>query len=178
MSGRFVKPEVVVSNFHLRAGDRVADFGAGSGFFTATLAKAVGSEGKVYAIEVQKSLVDTISELARNQNLSNILPIWGDLEEPNESQLNDGEVDVVLLVNTLFQLEDKAAALSEAKRVLRSGGKLFVVDWSESYGGLGPSPEAVLEKVDAETMCESVGFVPERDFDAGDHHYGLAFRKP
>ena len=63
--GRFIEPAVVSTNFHLREGDKIADFGAGSGYFTKVLSKLVGGEGTVYACEIQKNLVDTIGELAK-----------------------------------------------------------------------------------------------------------------
>ena len=73
-------------------------------------------------------------------------------------------------------MEDKDTALEEAKRIVRPGGKLMLVDWSESFGGLGPQPDQVIVAKDARELCEKHGFTHERDFDAGDHHYGLAFR--
>jgi hypothetical protein len=81
------------------------------------------------------------------------------------------------MVNVLFQLEDKATALLEVARTLRSGGKFFLVDWTDSFGGLGPHPDQVLARDAARALVEGSGFVYERTFDAGDHHYGLAFRR-
>ena len=59
---RFVDPNVVVSHFHIRKGDVVADFGAGSGFFVEALAQHVGSEGKIFACEIQRELVEKIGK--------------------------------------------------------------------------------------------------------------------
>lgn len=178
MTGRFIEPGIVSTNFHLREGDVVADLGAGTGYFVATLSQLVGDEGRVYAVEVQKNLVDKIGDLQRQQHLHNVQPIWGDIEEENGTQIADGEVDTVIVVNTLFQVEDKDKTVTEALRILRSGGKLFVIDWSESYGGLGPAPDAVLSEEETKSLCEGQGAVFERSFMSGDHHYGLAFRKP
>ena len=81
LPGRFVIPAVVATHFHLREGDQVADLGAGSGFFLKVLSEAVGPSGKVYACEIQKSLVEKLAETARVQGLFNIVPLWCDLEE-------------------------------------------------------------------------------------------------
>ncbi len=178
MQGRFVEPNTVVTHFHLREGDRVADFGAGSGYFIEALSRLVGSEGRVYACEIQRPLVEKIGDLARQKNLSNIIPLWSDVEEHEGSKVPSDSLDAGLLVNSLFQFEDKAAGLKEIYRTLRSGGKLFIIDWTESFGGLGPQPGHVLNKEDATALCETAGFIFEREYDAGDHHYGLAFRKP
>ena len=92
-------------------------------------------------------------------------------------KIPDGVVDVGIMINTLFQLEDKKTALREVSRTLRSGGKFFVVDWTDSFGGLGPHADQVLTMQDAQALAEECGFVYERTFDAGDHHYGIGFRK-
>jgi ubiquinone/menaquinone biosynthesis C-methylase UbiE len=177
INGRFVEPSVVSSHFHLRPGDVVADFGAGSGYFIETLANLVGPTGRVYACEIQKQLVEKIGDLARSKGLSQVQPLWSDLEVIGGSKIPDGVLDAAIMVNTYFQFDDRAVALAEVLRTLRSGGKFFLIDWSESFGGLGPQPGQVVAARTAEVEGETAGFNLERSFDAGDHHYGLAFRK-
>jgi len=178
IKGRFVEPSVVTTHFHLRDGDVIADFGAGSGFFLEVLSRAVGLNGRVYACEIQRDLVEKLGNTARSQGLTNIDPVWCDLEEPGGVKIADGALDAVILINTLFQVENKGVTIEEAFRTLRSGGKLIVVDWSESFSGLGPQPMQVVSEFDAKAMIEGKMFAYERAFDAGDHHYGLAFKKP
>lgn len=177
IGGRFVIPDVVASHFHLREGDLVADFGAGSGFFLRTLSKAVGSNGRVTACEIQKVLVEKLSEQARLWGLGNVHTLWCDLEEPNGIKIGTGELDAAILVNTLFLIEDKVTAIKEMGRTVRSGGKFFIIDWTESFGGIGPAPDHVITATDAIHLMEANGFVLDREYPAGDHHYGLAFRK-
>ena len=177
LPGRFVTPDVVSTHFHLKEGDNVADFGAGNGFFLKTLSMAVGSKGKVYACEIQKALVEKLGEFARLNSLLNISPVWCDLEEVNGIKLPNDTLDAGILVNTLFQLENKAVAIAEMRRVLKRGGILHVIDWSESFGGLGPQASDVITKEQATTLCEAEQFIFERDYPAGDHHYGFAVRK-
>ncbi len=173
----FVRPNDVVTHFHLKEGDLVADFGAGSGFFLEPVAKAVGESGRVFACEIQKVLVDKLGELINAKNLANVQPLWCDLEELNGINIPSEELDVALLINTLFMLEDKISAVKEMGRTLRVGGKFFVVDWYESFAGMGPQPEYVVSQDEAVALFENHGFVLEREFPSGDHHYGLAFRK-
>ncbi len=175
--GRFVTPEIVATHFHLNEGDKVADFGAGNGFFLKSLSEAVGAEGRVYACEIQKGLVEKLGEFVRNASLQNVSPLWCDLEEAGGIKLTDNSLDSGLLINTLFQFEDKAAALKEIRRVLRKDGVLYVIDWSESFGGLGPQPADVVSKAAATDLCEAAQFIFEREYPAGDHHYGFAVRK-
>ncbi len=178
VQGRFVVPSIVATHFHIREGDVVADFGAGGGYFIETLSSLVGGEGRVYACEIQKELIERIGDLTRSKGIDNVYPVWCDLEENNGVKIDEGALDTGILVNTLFQLEDKATAINEMMRSLRSGAKFFVIDWTESFGGLGPQPGHVTSKEEAIALCETAGLVFEREYDAGDHHYGLAFRKP
>lgn len=175
---RFVDPNTVSTHFHIREADAVADFGAGSGFFVEVLARLVGGSGRVYACEIQKELVEKIGVLARTKGLSMVDPLWCDIEAKGGVKIPDNTLDVAIMVNTLFQFEDKQAALGEVFRTLRAGGKFFLVDWTESFGGLGPQAGDVVSEGQAKALCESLGFIYERSYDAGDHHYGLAFRKP
>jgi len=177
IGGRFVVPDVVATHFHLNEGDIVADYGAGSGFFLSALSKAVGSSGRVFACEIQKQLVEKLGDQAQALGLSNIHPLWCDLEEADGIKISTGELDVAILVNTLFMIEDKETAVKEMARTLRAGGKFFVVDWTESFSGLGPQPGHVITAAAATALFESNGFVLDTEFPSGDHHYGLAFRK-
>ncbi len=177
IGGRFVMPEIVITHFHLNEGDLVADFGAGSGFFLRPLSKAVGETGRVYACEIQKALVEKLGELTRLQGLGNVHTLWCDLEEVNGIKIGNQELDAGILVNTLFLLDQKDLAIQEMGRTIRSGGKFFVIDWTESFGGMGPQPQCVITAAETTALLESNGFVFEREYPAGDHHYGLAFRK-
>ena len=175
--GKFVEPQVVVSHFHLREGDVVADFGAGSGYYMKPLAQAIGRSGTLYLCDIQKNLVDALGNKAREERLGNVRPVWCDLEKQRGTKLADGILDAGLISNTLFQVQDKQAALLEILRVLRKGGKLFLIDWTDSFGGLGPLPKDVLIESQARTLLEHAGFSVEGTFPAGDHHYGLMCRK-
>lgn len=176
-SGKFVEPNAVATHFHLREGDSVADFGAGGGDYLKALSAGVGKSGKVYALEIQKGLVDKIHLHAHQHSLHNIHPLWCDLETAGGTKLASGILDAGLLSNALFQIEHKDVALAEIARVLRKGAKFFVIDWSDSFGGLGPQTAHVVKESEARALCERAGFVFERTFPTGDHHYGLAFRR-
>jgi ubiquinone/menaquinone biosynthesis C-methylase UbiE len=175
--GRFVMPEVVTTQFMLKEGDVVADYGAGSGFYLKPVSTAVGENGLVYACEIQKQLVEKLGDIARQQGLGNVHPLWCDLEEPNGIKIADGELDAAILINTLFMIENKEVGIVEMARPLRSGGTFLVVDWTESFAGMGPSLDHVITAAQTTDLFEANGFVLEREFPTGDHHYGLAFRK-
>lgn len=177
IGGRFVEPDAVSTHFHIKEGDLVADFGAGSGFFLRSLSKFAGETGRVFACEIQKQLVEKIGELTRLQGLLNVHPLWCDLEEDGGIKIGTGELDVAILVNTLFLIEQKEVAVKEMARTIRPGGNLFVIDWTESFAGMGPQPADVITADAATALMEANGFVFEREFPTGDHHYGLAFKR-
>jgi ubiquinone/menaquinone biosynthesis C-methylase UbiE len=175
--GKFVDPGITTTHFHLREGDVVADFGAGSGHYLKPLSEAVGKSGLVYACEIQKNLVDALGVKANEQRLTNVRPVWCDIETVQGTKFKDASLDAALLSNVLFQFENKDAALTEVARALRPGGKLFLIDWTDSFGNLGPRPEDVVREFDARPMLERAGFICEHTFPAGDHHYGLLCHK-
>jgi len=175
--GRFVIPNVVGTHFLLQEGDKVADFGAGSGFFIPFLATAVGQSGRVFACEIQRPLVEKLGNFARLKGFSNVDPLWCDLEVSGGIKIPTAYLDAGILVNTLFQLEDKITAITEIGRTIRSDGVLQVIDWMESFAGLGPTTGSVITKSATIALLESHDFILEREYPAGDHHYGLAFRK-
>lgn len=176
-TGTFANPEKISTHFHLHEGDVVADLGAGSGQYMKPLSDAVGESGKVYLCEIQKQIIDSLENRARELHLKNVRTVWADVETAGGVKINDGTLDAAILSNTFFQFEDKEDAVTEIKRLLRSGGKLFFIDWTDSFGGLGPHPDSVVEESEAKKIFEANGFTFERDFQAGDHHYGLSFRK-
>jgi len=176
--GAFSDPRKVVPQLGLAEGLQVADFGAGSGHYAIAAAKAVGHTGKVYAIDIQQNLLARIKTLAAAENLRNVHIVSGDIETVGGTKLRDGVVDAVLLANVLYQTDHKGNVLAEAKRVLHSKGRIFVIDWTDSFGGLGPHPSDVVTEKQAREELGQAGFTVEKSFAAGAHHFGLIARKP
>ncbi|MBI2056506.1 MAG: methyltransferase domain-containing protein [Candidatus Sungbacteria bacterium] len=177
VSQTFLSPEKIVKHLKLEEGDHVADFGAGHGFFTVPMSRIVGGDGKIYAIDIQKSTLDIIRTKAKIEHLLNIEPVWGNLEQIGGSKLKDGFVDLVLIANILFQAEDKFTLLREAYRILRHNGRLAIIEWDASETKLGPSPDVRLPPDQTKSMVLQSGFSFDREIPAGAHHFGLMFIK-
>ena len=174
----FSDPQKILDQFKLTTGRIVADLGSGAGFYAIIAAKMVGPLGRVYAVDVLKDMLQKIKNEAVRSKLFNVEALWGNIEKLGGTRLADASVDVTLACNSLFQIEDKESFLLEVKRITRPDGRILVIDWKDSYGGLGPQPGHVVSSEVARSLFEKAGFTFERDIaDAGAHHYGLIFRR-
>jgi ubiquinone/menaquinone biosynthesis C-methylase UbiE len=173
----FMDPGALLSACHINSSESIADFGAGSGFVARAAAKLV-PQGNVFAIEINRDIVARLTREAADAHMSNLHPLWGDIEVSGGTKLGEASMDMVIISNTLFHLEDKDGCFKEAVRVLKPGGRLLVVDWSESFGGMGPRPQAVVTKEMAVALATRYGFQVQNDtLPAGEHHYAILFRK-
>lgn len=178
MTAPFSSPHENVLQIGLREGMKVGDFGAGSGHYSRAAAAIVGHSGKVYAIDVQEDILKYIKLNTHERHQHIIETIWGDVEKPGGTHLRNSSLDAILVANTLFQIENRSGLLSEIQRVLKSGGKLMVVDWAGSYGGIGPAQGNVVSEHEAEAFFINGGFHKVKSFRAGPHHYGILFTSP
>lgn len=173
----FLNPDRVIGRLDIAKGMTVADFGAGSGFYTVSLARVVGDTGKVYAIDIQKGHLDLVKSKAQIEHLLQIETVWADLELSEGSHLKPDSVDLVVVSNILFQVEKKESVLREAYRVLKPGGRVAVVEWDEAPFSGGPASEMRVAKRLVVDWLDRAGFRLDREFEAGSHHYGLLYRK-
>lgn len=173
----FSDPKHNLEQLGLKDGHIVADLGSGSGFYSIESAKMVAPSGVVYAIDVQKTLLERLKKEAIRMKVNGIQVIAGDLEIAGGSKLKDKSVDRVIVSNILFQLENKENIAREASRILKDDGLILVVDWSASFGNLGPHNDHVFYKDDCAELFKSIGLVFVREIEAGENHYGLVFRK-
>ena len=111
----------------------VADFGSGSGHYVLAAAKKMNNSGVVYAIDIQKNLLETIKSEAAKQHLSNVDIIWADIESREGTKLASGTLDFAIASNILFQIGDKEILVKEIKRTLKNGGRAAVIDLSASF---------------------------------------------
>lgn len=172
----FTDPVKNLKVFGLQEGMIVADLGAGTGFYSIAAGHMVG-DGKVYAIEVQKDFLTTVKNKALDEGLTNVECLWGNVEKAGGTKIGDGIVDRVIASNILFQVENKDRFITEVSRILKKGGKVLVIDWSDNDTPLGPSKETIIPESRARELFKQKGFTFERDIDAGAHHYGMILEK-
>ncbi len=146
--------EQSIAQLELKEGMRVAEFGSGMGFYTRVLSERVGNTGKVFAIEIQKDILNKLEEELRRLNVSNVEYLWADVEVKGGSMIADQSMDAVVMANVLFQAEDKVGMIDEAKRILKRNGKILLIDHTNSLSGLGSSSDVVLTEESAKELFE------------------------
>ncbi len=117
-------PEVLEA-LAVRPGSRVADVGAGQGFFTARLARAVGPTGRVYAVDIAAAALARLRALADTFAQRNITVIEGRLDDP---LLPRDSLDAVLIVNAYHEMSAHDTMLARLRAALRSGGRLVLLE--------------------------------------------------
>ncbi len=172
----FSSPEQNILKLGLTEGMRVADFGAGTGFYSKACSSRVGMTGKIFAIEVQKDLVKKLETELRNWGISNVECIWGDIERKGGTKLSDGSIDAVIISNVLSLAEDRIGLIDEARRILKRGGKVLLIDWTYSFSIDGPKAENLIDEDKAKELFEKRGFVLDERISAGANHYGIIFK--
>src|SRR3989344_7043258 len=164
----FLNPIQTLKQLKINKNMVAADFGSGSGGWVLPLAKIL-ENGKIFAVDILAEPLSALESKAKLNNLSNIETIRADVEKG--VNILSGSCDLVLLTNLLFQLENKKAVFEEAKRVLRSGGKILVVDWKKT-AKMGPEQNRV-SPVEVKKIAKEVGLELEKEFEAGKCHFSL-----
>ncbi len=177
LNAAFVDPEVVVRQSGVTPGSVVVDFGCGSGFFSFAFARAVGEDGRVYAMDILPSALEAVASRAKTLGLSNVTPQRANLEREGGTKLEDNSVDWVIMKDVLFQNQHKEIMLTEAKRILRPGGRAFIMEWSSEEQGVGPEMGLRVPKETLMHLANSIGLQFTQEYRVGDFHYAFVFGK-
>jgi ubiquinone/menaquinone biosynthesis C-methylase UbiE len=122
----WLPPPEVILVLGLKAGESVADIGAGTGYFTLPMAKAVGSSGRVYAVDAQPEMLEFLRQKLDAGANSNVELIHA---EADSTKLPDASCDLVFLANVWHEFDDRQAVLREARRLLKNSGRIAILDW-------------------------------------------------
>jgi ubiquinone/menaquinone biosynthesis C-methylase UbiE len=168
------QPERIMDVLGIAEGSRVADLGAGGGWFTIRLARRVGPNGVVIAEDIQREMIESIQRRVKSLSLANVVPKLGTAENPDLP----GGLHAVLMVDTFPQLPDPVSLLRHVAQALGPNGRLGIVDFKpDGAGGPGPPLE---ERLDPETVkrdAASAGLVFRRQETFLRYQYFLVFGK-
>ena len=167
------KPDAVIAFVAAPDGAVVADIGAGTGYFSVRLARAIGDAGRVLAVDVERALIEHIEERAAGDGLSNVEAILGEFDDP---RLPEGGVDRILIVDTWHHIDDRLSYLERLSRALRPGGTVVVVDFRDGDLPVGPPPGHKLSESHVRGEFDKAGWTLVEASDALDYQYMLKFR--
>ena len=173
-----IDPFKVLEEAGIRADMKVADFGCGTlGHYVFAAANVVGPSGKVYAVDILKSVLNGVESMIKLERIANVETVWGDLERVGGVKLADGSVDIGLLINNLYLSKQQGEMVRECVRMVKSGGAFVLVDWKPSGATFGPDPKTRVSADAAKKLGLDAGLTFVKEFVPGPYHYGFIYRK-
>ncbi len=169
----FLRPDDVLRQIGLRAEQTFVHLGCGAGFWLIPAAQIVGASGKAIGVDIRPDILSEAESRAQLAHLGQTVQTKrGDLEQDNGSGLDDNLADVVLVANIIHQANPEKL-LSEARRILKTDGKIAVVEWDVVASPLGPPPKSRISKEEMQKIAASLGLKTAKSFEASQYHYGL-----
>jgi ubiquinone/menaquinone biosynthesis C-methylase UbiE len=171
------RPLEVVAALELRRGERVADIGAGTGYFTAPVARLVGPQTTVYAVDVEPRMIDYLRQRAAREGLRNIELV---LAEPRDPRLPPAGVDTILIVNTWHHISDRAEYAKKLSAALAPAGRIVVIDFiprPQEERGFGPPTEMQLDRAVVDRELAAAGFTPARVHHFLEEQYFVEYKR-
>jgi ubiquinone/menaquinone biosynthesis C-methylase UbiE len=167
----------VIRALAIRPGMRVADVGAGTGYFAVPIARAVGVEGKVYAVDLQPAMLAKLREKFTEPDAPrNIELVRG---EANRTTLPSRCADVVFVANVWHELENHTVALQEVARILAPGGVLALLDWrADMIPPPGPPSDHRLPAAGVLQFLAKSGWTADEPADVGRYSYFISALPP
>ena len=136
------QPGRIMDALGIGDGSTVADLGAGGGWFTVRIARRVGPNGRVYAEDVQRQMIESIERRVQREGFRNVRAILGTDTDPKLPRVS---CDAVLIVDAYHEVEDRVTLLENVREALAPNGRLGIVDFRTDGGGPGPDID---ERVD------------------------------
>jgi len=149
------KPDEVLRALHLRPGQTACDIGAGPGYFTLRLARAVAPGGHVFAVDVEPKILDALRDRVAKAGARNVTPVLGLGDDP---LLPAAACDLILIVDTYHHFRDGAAYLRRLRAAMAPGGRLVNVDFHKRSTPVGPPLAHRLAREDFLRAADAAGF--------------------
>lgn len=119
-------PRKLLEALKIKPGEVIADIGAGSGYYSFRMSKLVGEKGKIYAVDIQKEMLDIIRTRAKKFEINNVEPILGEEADP---KLKDQSVDTILMVDVYHEFAQPYEMTQKMIKSLKVGGRLVFVEF-------------------------------------------------
>lgn len=157
------KVDEVLAKLALRPGMVVADIGAGSGLFTRPLAKAAAPSGTVYAVDIQKDLLDYINQRDAQEHIQNVKTVLGEFSDP---KLPAHDVDLALINDVLHHIENRAAYLKALGTYMKSSGRIAIIEMNKDDPNTPhrQQPELLVSRQEIDQWMSDAGFKQVQEF--------------
>jgi ubiquinone/menaquinone biosynthesis C-methylase UbiE len=167
-------PDQVVSHMNLRAGDVVADIGAGTGYFTFRISPFV-PEGEVLAVDIQPEMLEMIEKRRQQVDAKNVVPVLGSIMNPN---LPQARVDVVLMVNSYHEFSHPREMMESIVRALKPGGRVIIIEYRGEDPSVAKQPLHKMNEAQARKEMAVVGLRWRETKDFLPQQHFMVFEKP
>jgi SAM-dependent methyltransferase len=168
------KPQQVAWLLGLGAGQSVADLGCGTGYFLRILSGLVEESGKVYAVDIEQEMLDHATA-RQDIPYDNVVAV---LAEPSDPKLPDGELDLILTVNTWHHIDKRIKYLGRLASALKPYGRLVIIDWREGDLPHGPPAGHKLSRDAVVDELRKAGWTLTSESVALPYQYMLFFESP
>lgn len=160
----------------VKKGDVVGDFGVGtSGHFALSASFVVGEDGSVFAVDILKDVLKMLDSRCGLDGVCNISTVWGDFEGFCGVPIEPETLDHVFVIHDMWCTKDVVSMIKEAKRLLKRGGVLTIIDWSlESKNPIAPKKEFRRDKGDVRRKLVNSGFRLINEIDVDSDHWGFS----
>jgi ubiquinone/menaquinone biosynthesis C-methylase UbiE/mono/diheme cytochrome c family protein len=162
----------LIKSLEIREGARVADIGAGTGYFTWRLARQAGPQGRVIAVDIQQSMLDLAAETVKQHGLVNVDYVLG---KPSDPKLPHRSLDLVFIAYSYHEFTEPETILETIRRSLKPGGRLVIVEYAKESK---LAPASTLHKMSFDEIrseIEPIGFDLDRILDFLPMQHGLIF---
>ena len=153
---------LLLEALQIKPGQTICDLGCGNGFYTLELARRVGPEGIVYAVDIQPQMLRLLVARARQEKLFNIKPVLGTFIDP---RLPNGKVDLVFCVDVYHEFSHPEKMLKCIRESLSEGGQVVLAEFRGEDASVPIKPLHKMTKAQVKKELEPNGFVLEREFD-------------
>lgn len=168
------KPEEVVKALNLKDGEVVADIGAGTGYFSRPLAKAVAPHGKVYAVDVAADILGYLKERAEQENLHNIVTIVSREDDP---MLPANMIDLAFFCDTTHHIANRVNFYRKMSAGMKPRSRLVIIDYPPDSPHAPHNPEQLVSRELVISEAGAAEFKYVKDFKILPYHYFLVFEK-
>jgi arsenite methyltransferase len=168
----YQKPHEVFMALDLKGGERIADVGAGAGYFTRRFAQHVGALGRVYAVDVSPDMIVHLNRWVRDAGVENVRTI---LAPPDDPLLPAASIDLVFICDTWHHIGDRGHYLATLQKALKPGGRLAIIDFQKRDTPVGAPMEMRVDRDDVVRELAQNGFQLLKEHTFLPYQYFLVF---